>query len=68
MIMMILGVIMIVFGLYDYTNPNFKLLSFINRHPKNDSGKQEVRFNGQSGIFGGIFFIAIGVIVILLRS
>lgn len=68
MVMMILGVIMIVFGLYDYMKPNSKLLRFINRRPKNDSVTQEVRFNGQSGIFGGILFIAIGVIVILLRN
>lgn len=68
MIMVTLGAIMIAFGLYDYLNPNSKLLSFLNRRPKKDSGTQEVRYNGQSGIFGGVLFIAIGVMAILVRG
>lgn len=68
MAMIILGVIMIVFGLYDYKNPNIKLLKFLTRTPKSDTNTQEIRSNGESGIVGGIIFIVIGVIVLLLRD
>ncbi|MEC0205902.1 hypothetical protein P4H39_25150 [Paenibacillus lautus] len=68
MVMIILGVIMIVLGLYDYKNPNLKFFKFLSRTPKNDTNKQEIRSNGESGIIGGIIFIVIGVIALLLRD
>ncbi|MBE9918008.1 hypothetical protein G8C92_28820 [Paenibacillus donghaensis] len=68
MVMIILGVIMIAFGLYDYKNPNSKLLRIFNLGPKNDTDKEEVRSNGSVGIFGGIMFISIGIIAIFLKS
>jgi len=68
MIMMILGVIMIVFGIYDYKNPNSKLLRIFNRSPKNDTDKQEIRSNGSVGIVSGILFISIGAIAFFLRN
>jgi hypothetical protein len=62
MVMIILGVIMIVLGLYDYKYPNSKLLRLFNRGPKNDTDKQEVRSNGSVGILSGITFILLGAI------
>ncbi|GIO59591.1 hypothetical protein [Paenibacillus cineris] len=66
--MIVLGIFMIVLGLYDYKNPDSKLLKFLRRAPKNDTEVQQVRSNGSTEMFGGIIFILIGVVVLLLRK
>ncbi|MDR9852854.1 hypothetical protein RJP21_04450 [Paenibacillus sp. VCA1] len=68
MVMILLGVIMIVFGLYDYKNPNSKLVKILNRRPKHDADRQEIRSNGSIGIVSGIMFICIGAIAFFLKD
>lgn len=68
LVLMMIGAIMILFGVYDYKRPDSKLLRFMKRAPETEHDRRNIRYGGESGIFGGVLFVVIGFIVILFKQ
>ncbi|KHF35217.1 hypothetical protein NYE48_10835 [Paenibacillus sp. FSL M7-1455] len=68
MVMILIGIIMILLGLYDAKKPDSGLFRFLRRTPKTEIKPHEIRYQGEAGIFGGALFIVVGLISVMVKN